>query len=231
MLRAIKVKSLIKASAASERKPSLVYSFQWDLDGVTRREERRGDSWWGEESRGKVRPGTKKEKLIAGTHAQHSIQIMEWLDRTTTFIFARVHRLPPGKAVYLDGINWRAGCVTSSRPILIIKQREHPALASLSSFFSESASLPLSLSHSLSLPSSRVHRLNREFNSRRMINYACICKLSYFKKYISFNRVLSPFLYGCSRLEMITPRFADLIFRGAHTPLSCKGVQYDIRWW
>lgn len=191
------------------RKPSLVYSFRWDLEGVTRREERQGKARWGE-----VRPGTKKEKLIAGTHAQHSIQIMEWLDRTTTFIFARVHRLPPGKAAYLDWINWRAGCVTSARPILIIKQREHPALASL-------PSLSLSLEYI---------DYNREFNSRRMINYARIYGHSRILRNIyrltAFAPPLPSSLYGCSRPRMIAPRFTDLIFRGARTPLSRKCAQW-----
>lgn len=205
-------------SVGRKRESPLSYTYFGEISrawrDARRGEERRGMTRWGG-----VRPGSKKEKLIAGTHAQHSIQIMEWLDRTTTFIFARVHRLPSGKAAYLDGINWRAGCVTSARPILIIKQ---PGTSGSRELFP--SSLPTS-PLALSPPPSRVHRLNREFNSRRMINYTCICGLSYFKKYISFNRVPSISPYGRGRPRMIASRFADLIFRGAQRRAS------DTRWW
>jgi len=40
-LRARKVKSLIRPSVPQARKPFLVYSFWWDLEGVTRRSEAR----------------------------------------------------------------------------------------------------------------------------------------------------------------------------------------------
>lgn len=82
---------------------------------------------------------------------------------------------------------------------------------------------------SLSLSSSQVQRLNREFNSRRMINYACVSASSRILRNI-YRLTTFPLPFYTDVVDrMIAPRFIDLIFRGAHTPLSRKGNDNTMR--